>query len=188
MHLKNTFYFLRHADTDKTSEVHFSQYPLSNLGLEQAQMIVPKLIDLNLDHIYASPFVRTIDTISPFITHTGKDLVVKENLCGRILGDIPKPEIWEFFQKSWFEPDYTIYSSETANECLIRIQKVLQDLEKKHRNKKILLVSHSNPIALYLRSINPKVDWKWFQSMPSPVLIELQPHQPEGFSIKDLGL
>lgn len=173
MKLKNIYYFLRHADTDRSQTIHFSEHPLSELGLSQAKSIVYRLIELNVDIIYSSPFTRAKQTVEPFADKVNISPLVINDLCGRIVKDLPRENTWDFFKQSWSDFNHTEYGAETANECIERVSSLLGKLEKDHLGKRILLVSHSNPISLYLSTIDKTIGYEWFKNMKSPSLFEL---------------
>ena len=60
---------LRHGDRFE-SALYFT--PLTAKGLEQADNIVDTLKSYNVDIIYSSPFLRTLQTIYPFCIETNK--------------------------------------------------------------------------------------------------------------------
>ena len=58
-----SLYLLRHCERYKSPEFHTH---LTEYGRAEAERLVPELQKLDLDYIYASPFVRTLETIEPF--------------------------------------------------------------------------------------------------------------------------
>lgn len=173
MILNNTYYFLRHANTDRTQNLHFSEHPLSLEGHDQAKQIIKDLSQLNIDCIYSSPFIRAKQTVEPFSLEKSIDFSVIDNLCGRIVRELPKDKTWEFFEKSWLDFSYTEYNAETAYDCISRVEKLIDKLEVDHTDKNILLVSHSNPISLFLSTINKDIDFDWFKIMKCPSLYKV---------------
>lgn len=173
MNLNNIYYFLRHADSDRSQDIHFSEHPLSALGHSQARATSSQLIDLDIDIIYCSPFTRAKQTVEPFTKERGVDPIVIDELCGRIIKNLPSEKTWHFFKQSWLDFNYTEYGAETAHECIDRVTSLLSKLEKEHSDKRILLVSHSNPISLFLSTIDKTIDYEWFKNMKSPSLFEL---------------
>ena len=67
MNFNNNYYFLRHAQTDRSKKYPLGENPLTEKGLDQARAIVSSLEGLTFDIIYSSPFKRTMDTIAPFL-------------------------------------------------------------------------------------------------------------------------
>ena len=174
MNLNNIYYFLRHADTDRSQDIHFSEHPLSVLGHSQARSTSSQLIDLDIDIIFCSPFTRAKQTVEPFAKERGVDPVVTDELCGRIIKNLPREKTWEFFKQSWLDFNHSEYGAETAHECIDRVSTLLSKLEEDHSDKKILLVSHSNPISLFLSTVDSSIDYEWFKRMKSPSLFELR--------------
>lgn len=57
-------YILRHED--RTIDCSFFG-PLTKKGLINSGKLIDKLEKLNIDEIYCSPFIRTMQTIYPFV-------------------------------------------------------------------------------------------------------------------------
>ena len=56
-------YILRHEDRTQDATM-FS--PLTKEGLKNSLNLVDILQDLEIDYIYSSPFIRTLQTVHPF--------------------------------------------------------------------------------------------------------------------------
>ena len=83
-----SLYLLRHCERYKSPEFHTH---LTEYGRAEAERLVPELQKLDLDYIYASPFVRTLETIEPFSRF--KNIPVRlEN------------SIYECIREPYFEP------------------------------------------------------------------------------------
>ena len=59
-----TVYFLRHEDRPLQTSTFYIE--LTEKGHIGAQKLVSKLNPLNIDYIYSSPFIRTLQTIKPY--------------------------------------------------------------------------------------------------------------------------
>ncbi len=150
MSFKNEYFLLRHSDTDRSKDVHFSEHELSEVGKSQSQEIVLILENLNIGLVYSSPYKRALQTVGPFLNKLELEVNIDDRLSGRKVGDISKEEVWTFFEDSWNDFEFTKQGAESASECRGRISSLIESLESEHIGKKILLVSHSNPIAFYL--------------------------------------
>ncbi len=60
-------YILRHED--RTQDCTFFS-PLTKKGLENSAELVPVLVKCKIDIIFTSPFIRTLQTVYPFIKET----------------------------------------------------------------------------------------------------------------------
>lgn len=163
---KKKIFLLRHEQ--RGSSVSFDT-PLTPRGLQRAEKIVcPRLEERNIDVIYSSPFVRTLQTIKPFCMKSG----LKVNLEWSLVESIPviEPNCDKFVDI--INPNYKPFLGYTtpANTDIIefdglkkRVQKFIESLD---RSQNILLVTHM-PV------INAILSYKGVQ------LIEMYtPHQP----------
>ena len=172
---QNKIYFLRHADVNRSANLHFNELELSDLGLRQANGIVSYLNTLSINMVISSPFRRATQTIEPFIEKNNLDLILDERLCGRLIGEIKKDKVRDFFENSWNNFDYTVSGAETAFECIERVRELIDEIDLNCSGKNILLVSHSNPISLYLSTLGNEneVDFNWFSHLRSPSLFKI---------------
>lgn len=64
--------------------------PLSPLGRQQAEALGESLAEASIDHIFCSPFRRTIETVAPLARRLGLPIKLEWGLC-------------EFLKAEWFE-------------------------------------------------------------------------------------
>lgn len=147
-------YILRHEDRTQDATM-FS--PLTSDGLEKSVKLIEKLKELNINYIYSSPFIRTLQTVHPY----AKDLNKKINLEYG-LQEIQHPHIipknsytvslplyiaksfnYNPKYKSTIEPEDNIYPEEDKNVTL-RVKKFLNKVMDEHltTQNNILLVTH----------------------------------------------
>ena len=159
-------YVLRHED--RTNDCSFFS-PLTELGLNNANNLVSILDELNINIIYSSPFIRTLQTIKPYIIKTNKYINIEYGLSEIHHSDIiPKKAVGvllpEYIAKSFnYNCNYKsiinnkdIKYPEKYNDVVIRIKKILHKLIKKHHNSdiNILLVTHQSMCCAILEIIN----------------------------------
>jgi isoleucyl-tRNA synthetase len=140
---KNIYYVMRHSLSSRkemgtnvvSSRVESDKYHLSDEGKAIAERSLELLKLEGVDLIYASPFNRTKETAEI----AGKALHHKVETDDR-LGERVYPI--EFEDK--------IPSNDTEAESVelirTRVNDFMKDLEAKHRNKKILIVTHGMPM------------------------------------------
>jgi broad specificity phosphatase PhoE len=159
-------YILRHED--RTRDCTFFS-PLTFLGLQRANELVPILDECNIDLIISSPFIRTLQTIYPYSSHKN----IKINLEYG-LSDIHHPDIIPKKSVGINLPEYLclkynyncVYQSiiphtkikypETFNDITARIKKILSIIINKYHNSKanIILVTHQSICCAILQIMN----------------------------------
>lgn len=153
----NKIYLTRHGqDQDNALGIlngHRDQ-PLTEIGIRQAHNLaeIIKKNNIVFDKIYSSPLIRTKETAQ--IVASSNNLEVEEMpllierdfgvLTGKYVKDIEKlcaPDI--------IKTDKIIYflkaeQSENFEDLLLRAQKALDEIESKHKDQNILLVTHGD--------------------------------------------
>lgn len=159
-------FILRHED--RTQDCSFFS-PLTEKGLNNSVKLIEILKKINIDTIYSSPFIRTLQTIYPYSKKYGIKINIEYGLSEIHHEDIiPKKavgiELPEYLINSFnnnnnykriMEPTSIIYP-EKYEDVVVRTKKVLRDIIKNyyHSNKKILLVTHQSLCSTILKIIN----------------------------------
>jgi broad specificity phosphatase PhoE len=150
---------LRHEERDLSNPLFFT--PLTYRGMERRYQLVNSLIYQNIDEIYVSPFLRTVQTVMPLADELGKKLKIEYGLYEYIHN-------LKFNDRNWYYPvkelierhpeldtyvdwgydskveksDFQILEDERSLER--RIRKFMKTLEGKDGT--ILLVTHMGVI------------------------------------------
>ena len=147
-------YILRHEDRTQDATM-FS--PLTKEGLKNSLNLVDTLQDLEIDYIYSSPFIRTLQTVHPFVKSRNKKINLEYGLQ-EIQHPSLIPEnsytvslpiyICESFNynpkyRSTLEPENNKYP-EDEQMVSNRVKKVLSKIMNEHLTSKnnILIVTH----------------------------------------------
>jgi broad specificity phosphatase PhoE len=160
-------YILRHEE--RTNDCTFFS-PLTKDGLNNSVKLVNYLKRLNITDIYCSPFIRTLQTINPFVlTNPNKYKVKLEyGLIEIKHPDIIPPKshnvelpvhLADIFN---YDPEYDSFIDtnkipypENDNDLELRIKKFLRYLIKENSktNKNILLVTHQGICSNILKIV-----------------------------------
>jgi len=150
---------------------------LTDEGLKDAFKLTKSLKTLNIDVIYCSPLVRTLQTIFPFCNETEKKVNIeyalheyKHNPYFLLepsiynINDIQNPLLHAIINhryKSLIQPkDFNYLFLEDEINLKRRIRKFLNHLKKnkEYKNKNILLVTHKGVINQIKKIINKKTE------------------------------
>lgn len=133
------------------------EYTLSEQGEEQVRLSVKKAKEsevLGSDTIiFSSPFSRTKKTaeIAKEVLGITSDIIFDERLRERWFGDWEKTD-HTAYKKVWADdeknPEHKQKNVESTKEVLERTMSLVGDIEKKYKDKKILLVSHGDAIKI----------------------------------------
>lgn len=150
-----TVYFLRHSETLKTVNVNNNdplqlqneKWPLTING-ENIAKEKSKRLNLKLDCVYSSNYVRAISTAKYF---TNNIIYIDESFGERKFGvndfsQLPP----DFAEKQFTDFDYKLDNGESLNEVISRENKALTTILQKHKNQNIMIVGHSTAFAALL--------------------------------------
>lgn len=155
----NSYFLMRHdlSERDENGKMLVSSrkesdtYHLTEEGRKHAQETLKRLKrKLNIDAIYASPFLRTKETaeIAGQVFHLP---VVEDDRLGEIRHGIEcegKSHQQCMLDRERKSFDVTEDGSETLNMVRERVMALMHEIDSQYRNKNILIVSHGDPIWL----------------------------------------
>jgi broad specificity phosphatase PhoE len=158
MRLKNHYFLLRHGENIYRIKKGGFAYPLKDNtsirltkgGKNQVKRSLKKIKKGEIDFIYSSDFCRTKETAK--IASRGLD--IKKINFDKRLRDInmgvfhgrKKEEFYKFigYKKRKFSTKPP--KGESWEDLKKRMTSFLKNIDKKHKNKKILIVSHGDPL------------------------------------------
>jgi len=162
----NQYYILRHAEAENITKKFYSSYPekkplsLTKKGKKETQKLAKKLKKLNIDLIFSSDLRRCKETAEIISKELGikvfYDKRLREVNQGALNGK-PTYEARRFWDpENKLSPfEFTLKrmkipapKGESFLQVRVRVVNFLQDLEKRYRNKKILIVSHESPLLM----------------------------------------
>jgi isoleucyl-tRNA synthetase len=130
---------------------------LTEKGTQDVKNNIEKHKNVNFDFIFSSPMSRAKETASIIADTFGFDknqIIFDERLLEFQVGDLDGKNIEEYFKYIKTVPDYLstpLPKGESRLSVYKRMGDFLYELEKKYENKKILIISHGDPIlALFL--------------------------------------
>lgn len=161
-------YILRHED--RTQDCSFFA-PLTKTGLENSINLVPVLNKKNINMVICSPFIRTLQTIFPFVKESKNKVKIEYGLSEFHNQDIiPKKAVGislpEYLAES-FEYDSTyktvikpteIVYPESEKDMKKRCKRVLKDVISTYfeTDYNIIIVTHQSLCRAFLQIVNQK--------------------------------
>jgi broad specificity phosphatase PhoE len=159
-------YILRHED--RTHDCSFFS-PLTKDGLLNANKLVKHLENCKIDIIYSSPFIRTLQTIDPYVTKNNLKINIDYGLSEIHHEDIIAKksihlELPEYIAQTFnHNPNYTsiikydnISFPETIDHVFKRVKRVLRKIFYDYHDKdyNIVIVTHQSLCSSVLRIVN----------------------------------
>ena len=166
-------YILRHED--RTDDCSFFA-PLTKMGLEKSNKLVDIIKTCKINKIFSSPFIRTLQTIDPFVRESklqvnieyGLEEINHEDIIPKKAAGISLPEyLAEIFN---YNPDYKthikpvdIIFPERTDHVKKRVKRFLRNILTKNfpGEDNILLVTHQGVCTTILEIVKkaqPELD------------------------------
>jgi len=136
-------YFLRHEQRHP-KDVSFLS-PLTDEGIQNSREKIPHLLTpLQIDVIYSSPYLRTLQTIRPFALTEGLKVQVEWALAEAIYPNDIRRDFQDIVcptYTSLFPPEQE-FRDLTYRQLVQRITRFMQYVQKIHPGKTVLFVTH----------------------------------------------
>lgn len=164
MKLNNQYYFLRHGEAISNVKSLNSSWPekfknpITKNGAKEVKMSLKRLKQHDVDLIFSSDLLRTKQTaalaskslkIKPVL-----DTRLREMDFGSLNGTHNGMTLEELFHSKSATKNHKLKKMETYQSVLKRVTSFLKELEKKYKNKTILIVSHQAPLWILENKIN----------------------------------
>lgn len=179
MKLNNTYYILRHGLSTSNTKNYFSAWPekrISHLvpdGKKQIKRAAQEFKKIGLDFIYSSDLYRTKQT-SIIVSKTTKTKIVFDKKLREInpgiFNNTNNGDYSHFFKDNAERLKKRPPKGESLIDCQKRMIKAIKEIDKKHKNKKILIVSHGNPLWLLEGAIKNWNNAKLLKEYPKRIL------------------
>lgn len=182
-----TIYLIRHSEKMRLPHSAAENYdrtqPLTVFGEQKARALVEVEELRNADLAYCSPYARTISTLRYLQEADGFRMVLDTRLreldfgakppdgekpvrLSAMPGGDPRAKLWE-------DRDFAFEGGESLNQCIARMEEVIQEIVAAHPGKKVLVGSHGHSICGYLSSLVTGIDLAYERKLPKPSIVRV---------------
>ncbi len=138
-------YFVRHAERD--TAIHTDQEaPLTVKGYEDAEKLKYFFREKDINTIYSSPYLRTIETIKPTADKLNLSIQQVDDLHERKIGswidDFPR-----YSKQQWEDFDYKRLNGESLNEVAERLLIAYKEITNNIEDD-IIICGHGTALAV----------------------------------------
>ena len=156
-----TIYLIRHSKPMKVNNTFNSdslqiQNEKSSLSIEGEQLAQEKLNKkefANIDMLFSSNFVRTIQTAKYLVTKNNIEINIISDLGERKFGINSWDELPENFERKQFlDENYKLGNGESQKDVRTRMYATIMKIINKYPNKRIAIVSHATAISYLLKT------------------------------------
>ena len=147
-------YVIRHGQSEanlKTAHAGWSQVPLTEKGIAQAQAVQPRLRELHFDKVIVSDLLRarqTAENALPDYDYT-YDWRIREIGVGQLEGELVsacEAKLGESYIRNRQNRDFTAYGGENLEMMQARIASFMDDLTQELEDAQIAVVCHEGAI------------------------------------------
>ncbi len=166
MKFNNRYFILRHGQATSNVERWFASWPenpkvshLTPQGKKQIEKNGRFLKKIGIDLIFSSDLQRTRETAKIISQITKAPIIYKKGLRelnAGVFKDQPVAAYRKYFHNHVDRFTKRPPKGENLNECKKRMLKTFEDINKKYRGKKILIVGHGDPLWLLEGAIKNK--------------------------------
>lgn len=166
--MNNKYILLRHGETEyqaKELDILYPKaqnpiLPITENGKKQIKIIAKELEEEDIDLIYCSEYFRAKQTAEIVTKPLGLKVIFDKRLIDTNFGIFhgrPDKEYREFFSSKKERFFKRPPQGENWNDVKKRVVDFIEEIDKKYKNKTILIVSHADPVWLiagYLKGLN----------------------------------
>ena len=155
-----TIYLIRHSKTlkvkneynDDNLQIQNEKYSLSIEGEHIAEEKLNNKEFENIDVLYSSNYVRTIQTAKYIAEKNNIEININSDFGERKFGINTWDELPENFERRQFqEENYKLSNGESRKEVTDRMYNAIIKILNDNKNKRIAIVSHGTAISFLLR-------------------------------------
>lgn len=156
----------------------FGQEPdaqLTEEGRIQSNLLNDFLANQAIDHIISSPYVRAVESITPFARNQNLKIHIDNRLSERVLSSEDLVEWLPLLRESFDDLDRNLTGGESSREAMMRGVSVVQDILKSSYQH-VAVVTHGNLLSLILKHYDDSFGFVEWKGLTNPDVYVLRIH------------
>lgn len=155
-----TIYLIRHSVRIKMSEMEYNtsqdrlilneKIILSPLGEERAKILADEEELQNIDKVYCSNCVRTLQTAKYLMEKQNLKCTIDDRLDERRTGIPNDKEFPNWFELQYLDENFKTVGGESQLDVRNRFSEVIKEVLENYKDKRICIFSHAYAITFYL--------------------------------------
>jgi len=158
-------YLIRHAHSEYSPD---EMRGLSESGHEAAHRIADLLELCNVSQIVSSPYTRAVQTVQPLADRLGIPIQIDPDLRERLLCVNAVDDFRRRVEVVWQDFDFCYPGGESSAAAQVRVRTAIDRIARASDGRSVAIASHGNALALFLRTIDPTVDFSFWERMSMP--------------------
>lgn len=159
-------YFIRHAHSMYTPDEY--NRPLSESGRQESAKLVHLFKKLDITAMYASRYLRAVETIEPIAQNKGMTIQQIEALNERQLSATHVADFQLAIHSVWQNPNFALPGGESNNAAQSRVLPIITQLTEKHQDEAIIIGTHGNIFTLILNYYDASYDLSFWNELKMP--------------------
>jgi 2,3-bisphosphoglycerate-dependent phosphoglycerate mutase len=158
-------YLVRHAHSAYSPD---EMRDLSPAGHADARRVADLLEGAGISRIVSSPYTRARRTVQPLADRLGLAIQIEADLRERLLSTevlhgFPGP-----LEQVWRDFDLCLPGGESSAAAQMRVLRAIERIAADAGGRGVAVASHGNALALFLRTLDPDVDFAFWSRMSTP--------------------
>ena len=171
--METNIYLIRHGQSHPSARLHNSEWPLSPVGLHQAETLCELLEPLGIEVLISSPFARCLQTVQPFASKVGIEIVVKGDLRERLLTKEFVDDFYPIWQQSWDDFNFALPGCESSFDAQLRFVAAVKEIHAAYAHKTIGVSTHGNVVGLFLNYLDQSFGREQAEALKNPDIVRI---------------
>lgn len=158
-------FLVRHAQSPFSKD---EMRPLSPAGHAAAMRVADLLVDAGVTRVVSSPYTRAVQTVQPLADRLGLPVDIEPDLRERRLCDEIVDDVQHRIERVWTDFTFAFPNGESSATAQDRVRRAVDRIAREAGGRPVALSSHGNALALFLRTLDPDVDFGFWSRMSKP--------------------
>jgi 2,3-bisphosphoglycerate-dependent phosphoglycerate mutase len=141
---------------------------LSEAGRRESHRVADLLEGHDVAAIISSPYTRAIETVQPLADRLGMTIEIDLELRERHLSSGPLDDFQASLEATWRNFDLALPGGESSAAAQARVSRTIHRIAATGDSRDVVIATHGNALALFLRTIDPAVDFAFWMRMSLP--------------------
>ncbi len=147
--------------------------PLSENGLNDANIVTELLKNEAIYAVYSSPYRRAIQTVEGIAKYIGKEIKTIEDFKERILAEKPVEDFTEAITQVWDDYDFSWSGGESNRVAQKRGVNATLDVLESNKGKNVVIGTHGNIMVLIMNFFDSKYGFEFWNQLEMPDIYKL---------------
>jgi broad specificity phosphatase PhoE len=159
---------------------------LSDAGRLESQRVADLLDGHDVAAIISSPYTRAIETVRPLADRLRLSIEIDPDLRERLLASGPLDDFKAALEATWRDFDLVLPGGESSAAAQVRVSRAIRRIAASGEGRDVVIATHGNALALFLRTLDARVDFAYWSRMSLPDVYAVAIHPDEAWSYRRL--